>query len=232
MECIITGTCKGGKTDEEEKMKKKLVGYYDYTVILTYCGMLFAFCGILQVIKGAYRDAAICLMFAGICDMFDGAVASTKSRDRNEKRFGIQIDSLSDLVSFGVLPGLFVYMISDKSAVVGIISSVFVLSALIRLAYFNVQEEERQSLTSEKRESYLGIPVTNIAILLPACYLLFDRGVLRNAVCFPVLLVLMGAGFILPVEIKKPGVAGKIAIVAVGVLEAVAMIFFIGWDMM
>lgn len=213
-------------------MKKKLLGYYDYTVILTYCGMLFAFCGILQTIKGAFWDAVICLMFAGICDMFDGAVASTKNRDRNEKRFGIQIDSLSDLVSFGVLPGIFVYMISDENALAGIISALFVLSALIRLAYFNVLEEERQSLTTENRKSYLGIPVTNIAILLPACYLLFDRGVLRNAVCFPILLMLMGAGFLLPVEIKKPGVAGKIAIVLVGIFEAAFMILFMGWDMM
>lgn len=213
-------------------MKKKLLGYYDYTVILTYCGMLFAFCGILQAIKEAYWDAAICLMFAGICDMFDGAVASTKNRNRNEKRFGIQIDSLSDLISFGVLPGIFVYMISGKNALAGIISALFVLSALIRLAYFNVLEEERQSLTTENRKSYLGIPVTNIAILLPACYLLFDRGTLRNAVCFPILLLLMGTGFLLPVEIKKPGVAGKIAIVLVGIFEAAFMILFMGWDIM
>lgn len=213
-------------------MKKKLVGYYDYTVILTYCGMLFAFCGILQAIKGAYRDAAICLMLAGICDMFDGAVASTKSRDRNEKKFGIQIDSLSDLVSFGVLPGLFVYMISDKSAVVGIISALFVLSALIRLAYFNVLEEERQSRTEECRKSYLGIPVTNIAILLPACYMLFDSRVIKHTACFPILLVLLGTGFLLPVEIKKPGMAGKIAIVLVGTFEAVFVMIFMGRGVM
>lgn len=215
-----------------EKMKKKLLGYYDYTVILTYCGMLFAFCGILQVIKGAYWKAAFYLMLAGICDMFDGAVASTKNRDRSEKRFGIQIDSLSDLVSFGVLPGLFVYMISGKNAVVGIVSALFVLSALIRLAYFNVLEEERQSRTEESRKSYLGIPVTNIAILLPACYLLFDYRVITSAVCFPILLVLLGVGFLLPIEIRKPGMAGKMAIVLVGLFEAVSMIFLMGWDMM
>lgn len=217
------------KTEEgEQKMKKKLLGYYDYTVILTYCGMLFAFCGILQVIKGAYWDAVLSLMLAGICDMFDGAVASTKDRDQNEKRFGIQIDSLSDLVSFGILPGLFVYMISGQNAVVGIISALFVLSALIRLAYFNVLEEERQNRTEEKRKSYLGIPVTNIAILLPACYLLFSHRLLRHVICFPILLVLLGAGFLLPIEIKKPGVAGKIAIVLAGILEAAIMIFIYG----
>lgn len=213
-------------------MKKKLLGYYDYTVILTYCGMLFAFCGILQVIKGAYWDAVLSLMLAGICDMFDGTVASTKDRSPNEKRFGIQIDSLSDLISFGVLPAIFVYMISDKNAVAGIVSALFVLSALIRLAYFNVLEEERQSQTTESRKSYLGIPVTNIAILLPACYLLFSHRVIRNVVCFPILLVLLGAGFLLPVEIKKPGAVGKIAIVLVGFFEAAFMIFFMGWDIM
>lgn len=100
--------------------------------------------------------------------------------------------------------------------------------ALIRLAYFNVLEEERQNRTEEKRKSYLGIPVTNIAILLPACYLLFSHRLLRHVICFPILLVLLGAGFLLPIEIKKPGVAGKIAIVLAGILEAAFMIFIYG----
>lgn len=53
-------------------MKKKLLGYYDYTVVLTYCGMLSAFCGILQAIGQNYWNAVFCLMLAGVCDMFDG----------------------------------------------------------------------------------------------------------------------------------------------------------------
>ena len=79
-------------------MKKKVLGYYDYTVILTYCGMLFAFCGILSAIEYRFVDSLICLMLAGVCDLFDGTVASTKDRTDSEKRFGIQIDSLSDLL--------------------------------------------------------------------------------------------------------------------------------------
>ena len=164
-------------------------------------------------------------MLAGICDMFDGAVASTKDRDEKEKKFGIQIDSLSDLISFGVLPGIFVYMISGQSALVGIISGLFVLCALIRLAYFNVLEEERQKETTECRKSYLGIPVTNIAILL------LDW-IMKSVICFPVLLSILGIGFLLPVKIRKPGVIGKAAIVMVGILEAVFMMLFMGWDIM
>lgn len=97
---------------KEKKMKKKLLGYYDYTVILTYCGVLFSLLGILRVISQNYWNAVFCLMLAGVCDMFDGTVASTKDRNASEKRFGIQIDSLSDLISFGVMPAVFVYKLS------------------------------------------------------------------------------------------------------------------------
>ncbi len=211
-------------------MKRKLIGYYDYTVILTYVGMLFACCGILMVIGEDYWDAVFCLMLAGICDMFDGAVAATKVRTDSEKRFGIQIDSLSDLISFGVLPGIFVYIISGRDTVAGIIAALFILCALIRLAFFNVLEEERQSQTTEKRKSYLGVPVTTIAVLLPAVYLIYDHKICRSVRCFPVLLILTGIGYLLPIEIKKPGLLGKIGIILLGILEALGMIFFMGWD--
>lgn len=211
-------------------MKKKLLGYYDYTVVLTYCGMLCAFCGILRIINEDYWDAVFCLLLSGVCDMFDGTIAATKMRMDNEKKFGIQIDSLSDLISFGVFPGLFVYMISGKNIFVGLIGALFVLCALIRLAYFNVQEEERQKKTGERRKSYLGVPVTTIAVFLPGIYLLYDYRICRSIACFPVLLILMGIGYLLPVEIKKPGFLGKAGIVIVGIFEVLGMLFFMGWD--
>lgn len=215
---------------KEKMMKKKLLGYYDYTVILTYCGMLFSFFGLLRVIGQDYWNAVLYLMLAGICDMFDGAVASTKERNASEKKFGIQIDSLSDLISFGVLPAVFVYMISGENAFVGLIASMFALCALIRLAYFNVLEEERQRRTSESRQSYLGVPVTTIAVFLPAAYLLYDHRFCKSILCFPILLIFMGIGYLLPVEIKKPGVIGKVGIIILGIFEALGMILFMGWD--
>ncbi len=210
-------------------MNKKPLGYYDYTVILTYCGALSAFCGILWVVGQSYWEALFCLMLSGICDMFDGAVASTKVRTVNEKRFGIQIDSMSDLISFGILPAVFVYMLSDKNALIGIICAVFVLCALIRLSYFNVLEEERQHQTTESRKSYLGLPVTTIAILLPLFYLFYDYRQRRIFICFPILLILMGVGFLLPIKIRKPNFPGKLCLILLGLFEALGMILFIGW---
>lgn len=213
-------------------MKKRLLGYYDYTVILTYCGMLFAFFGILRVISEDYWLAVCCLMLAGVCDMFDGTVAATRQRTDREKKFGIQIDSLSDLISFGILPGMFVYMISGRNAFGAFVAAIFVLCALIRLAYFNVLEEERQEQTQERRKSYLGVPVTTIAVLLPAVYLLYDFKLFNNAVCFPIFLLFMGTGCLLPIEIKKPGAVGKIGILLLGFLEVLGMLFFIRWSIL
>jgi CDP-diacylglycerol--serine O-phosphatidyltransferase len=210
-------------------MKKKLLGYYDYTVILTYGGMLFAFAGILYAIREAYEDAVICLMMAGICDMFDGTVAATKDRTKQEKRFGIQIDSLSDLISFGVLPAILVYMIAGQKMAAAVVCGMYVLAALIRLAYFNVLEEARQDETSEKRETYLGVPVTVIAISLPALFLLYDNQIIKDIRFFVLLLMFMAVGFLVPVHIKKPKLIGKICLVAVGVVEAVGVIFMLIW---
>ena len=108
-----------GSDEHNERECPLLLDYYDYTVILTYLGMLSAFMGILMSVNSNFKTALICLMFTGFCDMFDGAVASTKTRTKSEKRFGIQIDSLSDLISFGVLPGVFVYMFAGKTVFSG-----------------------------------------------------------------------------------------------------------------
>ena len=168
-------------------------------------------------------------MISGICDMFDGTVASTKkSRDENEKRFGIQIDSLSDLVSFGVFPAIFVYMISGAKYFVIAIACIYILASLIRLAYFNVLEEQRQSRKDNRRKSYLGVPVTTIALIMPPFYMLFSNGILTNVICFSVMLGLTAIGFIFPVEIRKPASVGKIVIVVIGVLEFVSLFVFRG----
>ncbi|MCI9135844.1 MAG: hypothetical protein HFI31_16970 [Lachnospiraceae bacterium] len=123
--------------------KKHLLGFYDYTVILTYAGTLSALYGILSLLNNSPRQALLCLMFSGLCDMFDGTIAATKDRNRQEKRFGIQIDSLNDMVAFGILPALFVYTICLKSPLSLLAASAYLLCALIRLAYFNVLEEDR-----------------------------------------------------------------------------------------
>ena len=64
-----------------------MIGFYSYTVILTYLSLVFAMVGIHLSVIGAYQWSFICLMMCGVCDTFDGMVArSKKNRTEEEKK--------------------------------------------------------------------------------------------------------------------------------------------------
>ena len=112
-----------------------MIGFYNYTVYLTFIGMLSSVCGIGFAFGGKLIPAVICLMFSGFCDMFDGIVARTKKdRSEEEKRFGIQLDSLSDIVCFGILPFAIGLSAGANKWWQIAIMSLFSLAGLIRLA--------------------------------------------------------------------------------------------------
>lgn len=185
-----------------------MIGFYNYTVILTYLGMLSGFAGIACAFGGNLRSALICLVIAGVCDMFDGKIASTMERTRQEKRFGIQIDSLSDLVCFGVLPAMLVYA-NGGGKLRWLPSALYLLCVLIRLAWFNVDEEERQDREGGRRKVYLGLPVTTAAVIFP---LLFGLGRKYNwplQLLAPFVLLFTATAFLTPFRIRKPALPEK-----------------------
>lgn len=90
-----------------------MIGFYDYTVVVTYISLVSSILGMFCAIDGRLTLAVSCLAFSGLCDMFDGKIARTKkNRTDDEKSFGIQIDSLCDIVCFGIFP------IIDRKSVV------------------------------------------------------------------------------------------------------------------
>ena len=202
-----------------------MLGFYNYTVILTYLGMLTGFYGITCLITGNRKGALVCLMIAGVCDMFDGKIASTMTRTKKEKRFGIQIDSLSDLICFGVLPALIVYT-SAAGTVLFFPAAVYVLCALIRLSWFNVDEEERQDLESGSRSVYYGLPVTTAALIFPIMMEMCEKFGWSSARIGTMLLMIMAVSFLAPFKIRKPKLAGKIGILFIGSIGLIAL--FVG----
>ena len=146
------------------------IGFYDYTVWLTYISLAFAVLGIIQATKGNLGVAVFCIFFSGFCDMFDGIVARTKkNRTQDQKNFGIQIDSLTDVIAFGVTPAVVFYFHGVKSAIGVAILVIYVLCGLIRLAFFNVLETKRQSNPEESAclKAFRGMPITFSAMITP-----------------------------------------------------------------
>ncbi len=195
-----------------------MIVFYDYTVILTYLGFASGMVGIYLSILGHPFGAIICLMFSCLCDIFDGKVARTKQRRTLEERqFGIQLDSLSDLVCFGVLPSLIGYSLGIKHTYLVPLVIFFPLAALIRLAYFNVLEILRNS--SKPVKEYTGLPVTSSALIFPFIYI-FKR--FLNSY-FPLVygltLLLVGILFISRIKIKKPNIKIMILFIIIGVIE-------------
>lgn len=226
-----------------------MIGVYDYTVILTYCSLISAVAGIFTSLHGNGHPylGIFFLLFSGLCDAFDGKVARTKkNRTEKEKKFGIQIDSLADLVAFGVLPACIGdSMLWNYNKVKGIshafgrldggimyylilaVMVMYVLNALIRLAYFNVVEEMVQK-EGGKRQYYEGLPVTSAALIFPLVMLsqyVFVADL--TAVYFAVMLA-VAVLFIAPIKIPKLGLKGTLITIGIGLVEALFLIIFRG----
>ena len=182
-----------------------MLGVYDYTVVLTYISLVVSMSGMMFSVNGKIQYAVVCLAISGLCDMFDGKIARTKkNRTEVEKNFGIQIDSLSDVICFGVSPASLCYCMGMRSRVGIVILMFYVLAGLIRLAWFNVTEEVRQSETTEKREYYQGLPITSMAIALPIMFALKPLLGKDFFLGLHVLVLAVGLLFITNFKLRKP----------------------------
>ncbi len=191
----------------------RLIGFYDYTVIVTYMSLVSAVVGMGCAARGNFTAAVLCLLLSGVCDAFDGTIArSKKDRTDDEKAFGIQIDSLCDVISFGVFPAILCYHMGVDGVVGHACLAVYVLCAVIRLGFFNVLEGKRQQVEGGGNKTYRGLPVTTGSILFPLFYCL--KFVLPAGLFVTVLhLLLAGTAFlfVLDFSVKKPDI-GKVLV--------------------
>ncbi len=183
------------------------IGFYDYTVWLTYLSLVFALSGIIQASRGNFVFAVLCIIGSGICDMFDGIVARTKkNRTQDQKNFGIQIDSLVDVIAFGVTPACVFYFHGVDSWLGIIILMFYVTCGVIRLAFFNVLETRRQADPNESAclSHFRGLPITFSAVITPlACAIAWLLPEDVSAIIYHVVPLIMGFFFVLDVKIPK-----------------------------
>ena len=196
---------------------KNMIGYWNYTVLLTYISVILACVGIgcAAVGTGYNIDVAVgCLLTCGLLDMFDGKVARTK-KDRTEmmKDFGIQIDSLSDVIAFGILPAMIGFALVRRADatwyqqwyfwVYVVILLTYVLFGLVRLGYFNALENDRiKSGDTGVLHYYTGLPITMASLIFPAFWIL--SRVPGFVWIYLGVVAVVGLLFVLRIKIPKP----------------------------
>ena len=136
--------------------------------VITLTGLSFGLSSIRFALEADFNLAIVCILFAGICDVLDGLLARHL---QSESDLGAQLDSLSDFLSFGVAPGLLVYMsiFNQDSGIGAFACLVFIIFSCLRLALFNVRLEASKTTDGEPDHFFTGIPtpVGAVLILLP-----------------------------------------------------------------
>lgn len=196
----------------------KVIGVYRKCDFVTMAGTCFAVTGILCAYNVKTTYAVFCLIMAAICDAFDGVVARRFRSLKEQEIYGVELDSLSDAISFGVLPMMIVQNLTVHNIYTYAISVFFVLCGVIRLAYFNMLTTTKKSTGKE----FIGLPITASAIIIPFVYFVsFIIKAKYNTIIFPITLLITGILFISPFKLKKPTGREKALLSALGIIAII-----------
>lgn len=200
-----------------------MIGFYNVSVILTYLGVVSAVWGMTAAVHGNFKVALFCLMLSGLTDMYDGTIARKIKRSDDAKKFGIEIDSLCDLVCFGAFPVVIGFSLGMDFWYARIAYILYLLGAVIRLAYFNVTEEQRQASTAARRKHYQGLPVTSVALILPIVYQIRRFYPEQFPYIYVLTIFIIALLFVIDFKVFKPGKKCMLGFVVIGAIVAIKM---------
>lgn len=150
------------------------VNIYVLPNLITTCNMFSGFVGIIYAIKGEFVFSAYALIAAAVFDLLDGRVARLTN---STSQFGMEYDSLSDLVSFGMAPGILIFLwaLQPFGRIGWLASFLYVACGALRLARFNVQAK-----LVEKKD-FTGLPIPMAAGIIAGAVLTFQELNLEGA---------------------------------------------------
>ena len=178
-----------------------MLGFWNRAVYVTYLGAFCAVCGLLIAFKEGNVDYAFAgMIIAAVCDMFDGKIARhIKNRKEIEKDFGVQIDSLADIVCFITVPAITLYTFGLTEIYQIIILAFYVVCGIVRLAYFNVAMSDKNKAI----EYYQGLPVPVSIFIFGLVWLLLKLFSFDARIVYTILVPIVGLLHISKIKIKK-----------------------------
>ncbi len=151
--------------------KPRYKGIYILPNLFTTASLFAAFTGLLWAVEGRFELCASAILVSCLCDGLDGKVARmTKA----SSEFGIQLDSLVDLVAFGVTPATMIYMwqIQNLGRVGLMVAFLYIACGALRLARFNVSAMRK---VGSGKKFFIGLPIPAAACVLATLVLFVTR---------------------------------------------------------
>ena len=127
---------------------------------ITFLNLLCGVSSIIFSMNSMFREAALAILLAALFDYLDGKTASML---RMKTDFGKELDSIADVVSFGVAPFVFGLSYIEYDAFLLISSAFFVICGAARLARYNIMNY---------KQGFLGMPITMNSFIFPLIYFL------------------------------------------------------------
>lgn len=214
-----------------KQQRKKVVaplrrGVFLLPVTITSLGLLSGFYSIVSSINGHFEVAAVMIAIAFVCDGLDGRVARAS---RTSSEFGVEYDSLSDVVAFGVAPACLAYTWALKplNGIGIVIAGMFVVCGALRLARFNIQTD------TVAKNRFVGLPIPGAAALIAGTALAYSYFELNapKVLCTAMAPITLTLGLLMISRVPYPSfktitVHKRAPIeLTIGVLMAAAMLF-------
>jgi CDP-diacylglycerol--serine O-phosphatidyltransferase len=137
--------------------------------LFTIFSLFLGFLALLEILKGRFQNAVFLITGSAILDGFDGTVARLT---KTESNFGVQLDSLVDAVTFGLVTSMMIYRwgFQNTNPPIGkVIAFIFLSAGVIRLARFNVMKEAKADSTN----IFIGLPIPLGALSIVSVVLVF-----------------------------------------------------------
>ncbi len=204
-----------------------IIGYYSIANAVTLFGLLSAVTSCFLAANGEIKYAVYMLFIASVCDMCDGRLArSTPNRTPRQISYGIQLDSLCDVVSFGVAPCYIAYSFGFDGGFDVFIYGLFILCGAIRLAYFNTLAIEKPG---KAMKNFRGVPIP-VSSFVTLFLVILTTFIPANVMVwfFRIFFIILALGFVLNIRIKKPD--AKKSLIFLGVQVVLVLILLISGD--
>lgn len=172
-------------------------GIYLLPNIVTTGNLFLGFFSIIASVQGAYTKAAVAIIIGGIFDAMDGKIARWT---QTSSRFGVEYDSLADLVTFGIAPALLSYLwaLEPFGRIGWLAAFLFVVAGAFRLARFNVNTE-----VVDKRY-FVGLPIPAAAGVIATSVLAYQHFFESQELTKPLwfVVVVLGIAFLMVSNIR------------------------------